>query len=201
MGVLMLALLGCGPAPDPQAGPCDGWTMEVGQAPVYGGGPAHGDPGDWPLDTARRLSVAEGLVQLMEIDVPRWGDFAVQDGLLLEGWWDDRDALTYDAPLLLWPAPLEARWSAEATFRDATLQGIKNGGVDLWEAEVIAVEDLVLDGYTFGDVRTVDATLTRELAVSSGPVVQQERLWLSECYGLLAREHDGKGRRLVPGAE
>ena len=195
---MVLLILACARPLDPgSTAECTEWPMEPGQAPLFGSGPAEGEPEDWPLERFEELTVASGLVARTEVDRPLYGDFLVDEGLHLEAVLGRDTELVYEEPLLLWPLPLEGSWSAEASFHDATLEGVTTQGIDRWEGEVVDVVELELDGWRFTEVVVVEARLERELVVSRGPLVDEQIAWLSPCHGLLARERGGRGQRWV----
>jgi hypothetical protein len=184
---------------------CPTWPVSVGDAPLYGGNLAGttvtGGPENWPLDIVRELPVEGGHVQLTNlVGQPIIGDFQVDGGLWMEAFWSPDGTLDvrYDTPLEVWRYPLEGSWTATATFSDALIESIPNQGIDTWRAEVVDTVDLQLDGVQFTNVRVVDAHMTRELALSTGPVTWTETAWISPCQGLLARTRDGIGMRLLP---
>lgn len=222
MAVLMVMLAAClPPLPDavvaetdafvtdtaePEPPPaCDAWPVQPGDTPVFGGNAlgtvASGPPQSWPIDVIRRFEVGEGHVQVTNLDGrPFVGDFLVDGGLWMEGFWTEDGAfdVRYDAPLELWRYPVEGAWTSTATFRDAVLLHVTNQGVDTWEAEVVDTVELELDGIRFTDVRVIEATLTRTLAVPSGSVSWRETAWLSPCHGVIARNREGEAMRLLP---
>jgi hypothetical protein len=160
-----------------------------------------GEPSGWPLDISRELEVEAGHVQLTSLNGRAvYGDFEVDGGLALEriwstdGWMD----ITYDSPLMVWPMPIPDSWQTSARFSDAVVGHVVNAGIDTWTAQRIDRVDLDLDGIVFGQVAVVEATLERELVVSTGTSSWTETAWISPCHGLIARNREGEAMRLIP---
>ena len=208
MGLLMLLLLGCVPGPDggPEVGAdCGEWPVQVGDVPLFGGPIAMVSaaipPKDWDIDVVRELAVDEGLVQRTSLHGRQfWADFQGGEGLSMQAFWSEDGAfdVRYDDPLVLYPYPIEGRWTSVASFADAIIAFSPNEGVDTWDAEVVDTIDLELDGIVFRETAVIEIEATRELAVSTGVVQWRETAWVQPCRGLLARITDGHGMRLLP---
>ncbi len=115
-----------------------------------------------------------------------------------------RTLIVYDEPVVTMRFPLTPglTWGQTATFRDATIAGVPNAGVEDWH---FAVADDVTAATLPGDigveqVLVVTSTLTRTAAVSLGqPTMTTEReSWMAPCFGEIAGRSDDEYRRLVP---
>lgn len=209
MGLLIALLWACVPAPaDPGeavTAECEQWPVQVGDVSLFGGPAADitaaVPPGDWDIDIVREITVQEGLVQRTSIDGrAMWADFKGGAGLSMEAFWSEDGAfdVTYDEPLELYRYPLEGSWTSTASFSNGIVLYTPNQGVDTWSAEVVDTIDLELDGIVFVDTAVIEVVVTRELAVSTGPIEWRETAWVQPCVGMLARISDGRGMRLLP---
>jgi hypothetical protein len=99
--------------------------------------------------------------------------------------------LVYDEPVQVYELPLElgSGWSAEASFRDAVIQGVVNAGEETYDFEVDAVGTLLLPGFAMENTLRLTVRVEQTFAVSSGdnPVRSLRHIYLRECFGELAR--------------
>jgi len=99
--------------------------------------------------------------------------------------------LVYEEPLEVYRFPLElgTAWTAQGSFRDATLYGVTNAGEEDYSFEVDRVGTLLLPGFTMENTLRLKVEVSQTFAVSTGenPVVSVRHLYLRECFGELAR--------------
>ncbi len=104
---------------------------------------------------------------------------------------EGRTLLVYEEPVRVYDFPLEigSAWTAEASFRDATLYGVTNAGEEAYRFEVDAVGTLLLPGFELHNVLRLAVRVEQSFAISTGdnPLVSVRHLYLRECYGELAR--------------
>ncbi len=104
---------------------------------------------------------------------------------------NERTLLVYEEPVEVYRFPLElgSSWTAEASFRDATLYGVTNAGEETYDFEVDAIGTLLLPGFTMENTLRLRVDVSQTFAVSSGdnPVLSVRHLYLRECFGELAR--------------
>lgn len=89
-------------------------------------------------------------------------------------------------PVLRFPLALGAAWTAEATTRDAQVEGTPVASRDRYTFTVDARGTVRLPELTFTDALRLRIELTQQFAAGAG-VRKIQYLWLVECYGEVAR--------------
>jgi len=102
-----------------------------------------------------------------------------------------RTLVVYDTavPVMRFPLSVGSTWSADTTFSDADILGVKNAGEEHYAFEVDAAGTALLPGFTIDQTLRLQVELEQTFAISVGPptVSTLQVLFVRECVGELAR--------------
>jgi hypothetical protein len=107
---------------------------------------------------------------------------------------DGQTLYVYDAPVALYHFPLAVggSWTSVGEIHGGTFHGLPYAGTDTYAVSVVAAGVLDLPDLDFSQALQVQTTVT--VHPSAGlDVVTQQRAWLFECYGEVARATSATG--------
>jgi hypothetical protein len=102
-----------------------------------------------------------------------------------------RTLVVYDEPVPLFTFPLKvgAVYSAETSFKDATISGIPNAGKETYVITVDAAGTLELPLFTLQNTLRLRIEADQQFVIQSvpGPIHSIQYLFVHECMGEVAR--------------
>lgn len=102
-----------------------------------------------------------------------------------------RTLLVYEEPVQMvrFPLTLGSSWTAESSFRDAEIYGVKNAGEESYAFEVDRSGTALLPGYAIEDTLRLRVDLSQTFAISTTEptVTSIQYIWVRECLGELGR--------------